>query len=272
MSSKSSKEAKRRAPLEPGEMPAAGRIGELFELPERVSHYLGDVLRMQPGQHVDLFDGSGRVIQAELVDAGSDSSADAIRVRIRGDRMAVEGESPCAITLVQAMPKGKRFELVLEKATELGVARIIPLETARTVVQLKKSKVASKLERWERIVEGAARQSRRNVTPELSAPMTPDEAVEALGDIPSFVAHTGPDLPALAGALETSAGPEAAQSNEYPAVALWVGPEGGFDDAEMDFLLENDALAFHLGPRVLRSETAGLVGISLLQAYLGDLA
>jgi len=257
--------AKRRAALSPDEMPPAGRIGASFELPARVTHYLNDVLRMQPGEFVDLFDGSGRVILAELLEGDGEQ----LQVLIRDDRTRLQGESRCAITLVQAVPKGKRFDLILEKATELGVARIIPLESQRTVVKISADKVDSKLERWERIIDGAARQCRRNITPELSAPMTVDQAIQALQTIPNFVAHTADDLPSLPELLGARAANNVAA---HPAVALWIGPEGGFDAAEIEALLHEGARPFHLGPRVLRAETAGLVGISLLQAFLGDLA
>ncbi|TDP73409.1 16S rRNA (uracil(1498)-N(3))-methyltransferase [Bradymonas sediminis] len=261
--------AKRRAPLDSDEMPATGRVGESFELPDRVTHYLTDVLRMQAGECVDLFDGSGRVILAEIL--GGDSER--LQVCIRDDRMRLQSESPCAITLVQAMPKGKRFDLILEKATELGVARIIPLESRRTVVKIPEAKIDKKLTRWERIIEGGARQCRRNITPELGPAMNLGQAIESLQGIPNFVAHTAPGLASLPEIL----GADAARSSSadfasHPSVALWIGPEGGFDEAEIATLLDKGAHAFHLGPRVLRAETASLVGLSLIQAYLGDLA
>ncbi len=254
----------RRAPLQPQEMPPEGRTGADFGLPERVAHYLRDVLRMQSGQRVELFDGSGRVVMATIVEA----DADKVVVRVDDDRRTERGESPCAITLLQAMPKGKRFELVLEKATELGVARIIPLETSRTVVHISDAKVDRKLDRWERVVNAAARQCQRTVTPAIAEPMGVGAAIEAVRDMPSFVAHTGEGLPSVAAALE-----EAGLLGERPAAAgVWIGPEGGFDDDEIGALADAGVRAVHMGPRVLRAETAGLVAVSLLQTYLGDLA
>lgn len=252
-------------------MPAAGGVGEAIALPARVAHYLRDVLRMEPGQNVDLFDGSGRVVLAEILDTETDD----VEVRIRDDRMRLQSESCCEITLVQAMPKGKRFELILEKATELGVSRIIPLESRRTVVKISAAKVEKKLARWERIIDAAARQCRRNLTPELGAPADLNAAINSLQETPSFVAHTADKLPSLSDLLGADRAADSSISTDFvphPSVALWIGPEGGFDDEEMTTLLESGARAFHLGPRVLRAETAGLVGISLLQAYLGDLA
>lgn len=254
----------RRAPLESDEMPPEGRIGQTFVLPQRVAHYLRDVLRMDEGERVELFDGSGRVVIVELAQMASDS----VSARIEQDRYTERGESPCAITLVQAIPKGKRWEMVLEKATEVGVSQFIPLETKRTVVHISDAKVERKLDRWERVVNAAARQCQRTVTPEITEPMTLPEAIEALAEVPSFVAHTTGNPPALAGALEA----EGLLDERPDAAALWIGPEGGFDDDEVGRLAEAGVAAFHMGPRILRAETAGLVAASLMQAYLGDLS
>ncbi|QDG54273.1 16S rRNA (uracil(1498)-N(3))-methyltransferase [Persicimonas caeni] len=254
----------RRAPLETEEMPPEGRVGQRFRLPERVAHYLRDVLRMQVGDRVELFDGSGRVVVAEVAAVANDQVA----VDVQLDRYTERGESPCAVTLVQAIPKGKRWEMVLEKATELGVARVIPLETTRTVVHISDAKVDRKLDRWERVVNAAARQCERTITPEITEPMSLDEALETLADVPSFVAHTRGDSPSLEALLD-----EANLLDERPeAAAIWIGPEGGFDDDEVAALKEAGVDSFHMGPRILRAETAGLVAVTLMQAYLGDLS
>jgi 16S rRNA (uracil1498-N3)-methyltransferase len=229
-----------------------------------VAHYLRDVLRMQKGDRVELFDGSGRIVIAELLAM----SADDVSVRIDEDRHTERGESPCAITLVQAIPKGKRWEWVIEKATELGVSRLVPLETARTVVHISDAKAERKLDRWERVVNAAARQSQRVVTPEITHPKSLAGAIDLLDDIPSFVAHTSGRPDSLAAELQTRDLLEASPDT----AALWIGPEGGFNDDEIATLKAAGVAPCHLGPRVLRAETAGLVGLSLLQAYLGDLS
>ena len=254
----------RRAALDSQEMPPRGKIGQRFGLPDRVAHYLRDVLRLQPGDRVELFDGTGRVVIAEM--AALETGG--VTVRIEDDRDTDRGESPCAITLVQAIPKGKRWEMVLEKATELGVSRFIPLETKRTVVHISDAKVDRKLDRWERVVNAAARQCERTVTPEITEPMGVDEALDALQDLPSLVAHTAGASPGLKGALDA-----AGLLDERPkAAAAWIGPEGGFDDDEIDRLVDAGVHSFHMGPRILRAETAGVVVAALMQAYLGDLS
>jgi 16S rRNA (uracil1498-N3)-methyltransferase len=245
-------------------MPPEGHVGQTFPLPERVAHYLRDVLRMQQGARVELFDGSGRIVIAELLEASSDK----VSVRIDEDRRTERGESPCAITLVQAIPKGKRWEWVIEKATEMGVNRLVPLETSRTVVQISDAKVDRKLDRWERVVNAAARQSQRVVTPEVTEPKSLAEAIALLEDIPSFVAHTSGSPASLEAGLQA----KGLLDDRPEQAALWIGPEGGFSDDEVSQLEEAGVTPFHLGPRVLRAETAGLVGLTLLQAYLGDLS
>lgn len=254
----------RRAPLEPNEMPPPGQVGQSFRLPERVAHYLRDVLRMQQGARVELFDGSGRLVTAELLAVSDDH----VSVRIDEDRHTERGESPCAITLVQAIPKGKRWEWVIEKATEVGVSQLVPLETSRTVVHISDAKVDRKLDRWERVVNAAARQSQRVVTPEITEPKSLTEAIALLEDVPSFVAHTSGSPASLEAELQG----QDLLDKRPQAAALWIGPEGGFSDEEVNQLQAAGVTPFHLGPRVLRAETAGLVGLTLLQAYLGDLS
>jgi 16S rRNA (uracil1498-N3)-methyltransferase len=253
----------RRAPIESDEMPSQRSIGALFRLPERVAHYLRDVLRMQVGDRVELFDGTGRIIIGEL----SDVENDLVRVRVEHDRVTERGESPCEVTLVQAIPKGKRWEMVLEKATELGVSHVVPLESKRTVVQISDTKVDRKLDRWGRVIEAAARQCERTVTPDVVEPVDLDSALELLGETPCFVAHTGEEVTSLGAALDTTGLMNAGEAS----VAIFVGPEGGFDDTELKRLTQAGAVPFHMGPRVLRSETAGVVAVALMQAHLGDL-
>lgn len=249
-------------------MPAADKIGAQFKLPPPTSHYLREVLRLEAGDKVDLFDGSGRVLQARLKDLSED-----VVVEVLYDLKLTRAESPAELTLVQALPKGKNFELVLEKSTELGVARVIPLESARTIVQIKPAKLAAKLGRWRRIVEQAARQSGRTITPEVLAPMGIVAALDHLDDAPSIVAHTGDNLPSIARIFDPDSplNHGARRHVDRPAAALWVGPEGGFSPDEIEQLSARGARLCSMGPRVLRTETAGLVGLALIQAAIGDM-
>jgi 16S rRNA (uracil1498-N3)-methyltransferase len=254
----------RRAALDSDEMPPPDKQAGQVMLPDRVSHYLRDVLRMNAGDRVELFDGSGRVVEVEL----RRISDRHVVAKILSNRTSERTESPCRITLFQAMPKGKRWETLIEKATELGVTRIVPLETSRTVVQISDAKVDRKLERWVKIIDSAARQSQRTVTPELLAPHTVDDALALLGDAPSFVAHTDGRTRSIRDVLDD----EQIDATGTDVASVWIGPEGGFTAEEVEALLADGVHACHMGPRILRSETAGIVAVSLLQAYLGDLA
>jgi 16S rRNA (uracil1498-N3)-methyltransferase len=253
----------RRAALEPDEMPPADKKAGQLMLPDRVAHYVRDVLRMEEGDRVELFDGSGRVVDVELQRV----SERHVIAKILRNRQTDRGESPCEITLFQAIPKGRRWETLLEKVTELGVARIVPLETRRTVVNIKGKKVDRKLDRWERVIDAAARQCQRTVTPEIVAPRSLHDALELL-DGPSFVAHTDERPRSLREVVDD----EELSNTEADAASIWIGPEGGFDDDEVAALIDAGVFACHMGPRILRSETAGIVGVSLLQAFLGDLS
>ncbi len=228
-------------------------VGRSIVVEPDVAHYLLHVLRCEVGQPLEVFD-AGRSFEGTLV------SIDPATVALEGE---LEGREADALQLVlyQAIAKGDRFELVLQKATELGVSRIVPLETARTVVRVPRQKVKAKLERWTRIVEGAARQSGRNDVPEVAEPVALSSAIA--GDDAEIALFA--DF--VEGAMSIA---DALQGRRPASVSLWVGPEGGFDAAESRALRES-ATAVALGPRVLRSETAGVVLTALVQAAVGDL-
>lgn len=239
----------RRLPLSSERMPTAE--GEAFELGEESTHYLRDVLRMSVGDVVEVFDGEGEAWHC-TVDA-----IDGL-VYLRATRRAErQVESPLAITLYQAIPKGDRWEWILEKATELGVSRIVPVETKRTVVRISKSKTERKLARWTKIVESAARQSTRTVTPEVLTPRSFGNAMKQEASERVVFCHPG----------ERGEAPSPAPRT----VDLWIGPEGGFTDSEVSSLVEASATPLGLGPRVLRVETASLAAITYLQSTWGDL-
>ena len=248
----------RRAKIDPAELPDESLEDGHLIVPDRVAHYLRDVLRLEPGDAVELFDGDGRVLDARIQSCRESR----VRVAVLEDRQTEAGESPCGITVCQAMPKRKRWRWLLEKATELGVDRIVPLETDHSVVEVPESKRERKLERWQRIVGEAARQCERSRTPEVAGPTSLGETLDETFDGTDLVLHARRDAPALAERLEAV---------EAMSVRLWIGPEGGFSESEADQLLDAGADFCTLGPRVLRSETACVVAATLAQARLGDL-
>jgi 16S rRNA (uracil1498-N3)-methyltransferase len=180
----------------------------------------------------------------------------------RRSRLALEGWASLRLTLAQAVPKGDRMEGIVRMTTELGVSRVIPLLTERGVVRLEPDRWGSRLARWQRVAREAAQQSGRATAPEITSPRAlsdwrPDPERDGL-----VVCFWEEEPRGLMGRLP--AGP-------CSAATVIVGPEGGLTAEEVGSLAEAGALVAGLGPRVLRTETAGAVAVALLQAHYGDL-
>lgn len=254
----------RRAKVEPDELPDDSLEDGHYVVPDRVAHYFRDVLRLEPGDAVELFDGTGRLLEARIQSC-RDSR---VRVAVLEDRTSDANESPCEIVVCQSLPKRKRWRWVLEKTTELGVSRIVPLETDHSVVDVPDDKRERKLERWRRIVGDAARQSERTRTPIVDGPSSIAAELDATFDGRDLVLHARRNAPTLAGRARAIA----ADSDAPPAIRLWFGPEGGFSDPEIDLLSEAGVAFCSLGPRILRAETAAVAATTVVQTHLGDLA
>jgi 16S rRNA (uracil1498-N3)-methyltransferase len=213
-------------------------------LPAEESHHIRKVLRARPGSLVEAVDASGRLFTTELV------SGDVVRVIQEEVRPQVgSGE----LTLYQAVPKGKRMELVVEKAVELGVDRIVPLTTERGVVR--PDGKGGKQARWARISEAAARQALRLKVPEVAEVASfPDAVREPEGS--KVLLHNDPGVESLE-ALEISS-----------PVSVFVGPEGGWSEQELRTARDAGAQVAHLGPYRLRSETAGIAAVSRVRTIL----
>jgi 16S rRNA (uracil1498-N3)-methyltransferase len=232
-------------------LPSA-RAGEArAALTDEARHYLRDVLRLGPGAAVEVFDGRGGAWDATVLAGYQDLSLGAAR--------AVPAAA-ASVWLLVALAKGEKLDLIVQKATELGVARVAPFAAARSVVRLEPQKGEERARRWRRIAAEAARQCGRADVPEIDAPASLEQA---LAEIPpgfgAFLFHPG-------GAPLAGAAPSPADG--YAAV---VGPEGGLADAERAACARAGAREVSLGPRVLRAETAAIVAIALLQARFGDL-
>jgi 16S rRNA (uracil1498-N3)-methyltransferase len=224
-------------------------------LPEAAAYHVSRVLRLRAGAPIVAFDGSGGDYRCEILAI----EGDRVRVRV-GSRTPGLPESPLGITLVQAVSRGERMDWTLQKATELGVRAIVPVLSARSVVRLDEKQAAKKLRHWQAIVAGACEQCGRSVPPEVRAPQ---ELAAYLAGAPRegqrFV--LSPSGPAsLAGLASVT-----------PRVKLLIGPEGGLDDAELERAAQAGFTPVRLGPRVLRTETAGIVALTVLQALWGDL-
>ena len=211
-----------------------------MSLPEGEARHVLKVLRGRPGDALEVVDARRRLYVTELRDQGEVVVLEAI------ETPAEEVE----ISLYQAVPKGGRMDLVVEKATEVGATRIVPLLTQRGIVE----PTGGKVTRWRRVAEAAARQSLRMGVPEVWAPMYFPEAVREAGEV-GVLLHNGPELDPLEAVVGSP-------------VSLFVGPEGGWSEEEMRLAAEAGLARAQLGPYRLRSETAGVVAVALARAAL----
>jgi 16S rRNA (uracil1498-N3)-methyltransferase len=232
---------------------------ELLLTPEPSAHLLR-VLRLRPGAALTLFNGAGGEYAAELLAAEKGLA----RVRIGGHAL-IERESALAVTLLQGIARSERMDLILQKATELGVAAIVPLECEFSVVRLEAAQLLKRRERWQAVVISACEQCGRNQVPQVAS-ITPLEAActprsEEGGALRLMLVPDAAD--SLAGAC--------AQRAPDQGVELLVGPEGGLSGREQLLAQRAGFVATRLGPRILRTETAPLAALAALQALAGDL-
>jgi 16S rRNA (uracil1498-N3)-methyltransferase len=234
------------------EEPVGGR-SELWIAGDAAKH-LQRVLRLQVGDELTVFDGSGGEHGAHI--GGFEHGA----VRIRLDPLRdVDRESPLAITLWQAPCRGDRMDHVIEKTTELGVSRIVPWLAKRAVVRLEGERAEQRRAHWQAVARSACEQSGRNRVPVVEAPRALEELIESC-------AHDTLRLE-----LRPHASTRLADLRERPrTVVLAVGPEGGLTHDEETMLEHAHFLPLSLGPRILRADTAGAACIAALQALWGD--
>jgi 16S rRNA (uracil1498-N3)-methyltransferase len=231
--------------------------GEHVHLDAEEAHHLARVLRLGEGDIVRALDGAGHELIVKLTRISAHAAEGLII-----DRVGRSSESPLDLILAQAIPKGDKLERIIRMATELGVSRIIPLVTERTIVRRRGSDWAHRLARCQRVAREAAKQSGRAVVPDVAPPRGLDEWLAAL------------ELPGLLLCLWE--GERAGMARVLPAgrpnrVTVIVGPEGGLTEPEVEGLRARGAVVAGLGPRILRTETAGPVVLALLQARYGDL-
>jgi len=229
--------------------------GKGVGLPEQAGLHLTRVLRLDEGAPVTLFDGTGGEYEGTLARDGKK-----IWARV-GPHTAIERESPLNVTLVQGVARGERMDLVVQKATELGVARIVPVLAERSVVKVDAQQRERKRAHWQSIVVSACEQCGRNRVPVVH------EAV-ALGDAIQLLPAGATRCLLAADAAEPLLG-VAARTGDA-GLALLIGPEGGLAEGERKFALARGFIACRLGPRIMRTETAGLAALAVLQAAAGD--
>jgi 16S rRNA (uracil1498-N3)-methyltransferase len=232
------------------------QAGREVLLPEQAGEHVARVLRLERGHPLILFNGDGHEYDATLASLAKRAvSADVIAVR------SVDRESPLPLTLAQGIARGEKMDWILQKATELGVGRIVPIVTERTEVKLDEERAERRVMHWNSIIAGACEQCGRTRLPRLDHPQRLDRWLGSLEGDPALRLILHPDGEVAAHALPTLT---------HGAI-LCVGPEGGLSDNDVAMLRQTGFLGLRLGPRVLRTETAGIAAMAALQALQGDM-
>lgn len=240
---------------------AASLTGERIEIAGALAHRLAKVLRIHAGDEVILFDGGGEDVRVRLDDVSDRRVGASVVERVAGPR-----EPRVRLHLYQSITKGERFEWLLEKATEIGVARVVPLVAARAVVRTPAG--GNRSDRWRRIAVEAAEQCERSSVPEIGAPQPFDDALRAAAGVLLLpYEEAGDAAPSIHDILNRRIDDVFALAE----ISIFIGPEGGYDRAEVERANEAGAEIVTLGDRVLRSETAGLVAATLVMHAVGEL-
>ena len=232
----------------PGILPDGAEVA----LPDALAHHALRVLRLPPGSPLVLFDGRGDEVEAVLRVAGKAAFA------VLGERRAPRRESPLELVLVQALATGDKMDWIVQKAVELGVGAIQPLQASRSVLRLSGERADKRVAHWRQVAVAACEQCGRNCVPAVAPVLT----------LPAY-------LGASAGVQRCVLAPGAAAGlgslpRPWGALHLLVGPEGGWEEAELAACRAAGCVAVGLGPRVLRTETAALAALAALQAWWGD--
>ena len=234
--------------------------GDVPVLTGSEAHHCRNVLRLEPGDKVVLFDGRGRELTAEI--ASSDSS----QIQLRKLHEAQTPPLRCQITLAQAIPKGKNMDLIVQKAVEIGAAEIAPILSDRTVVRLDEESAASKQSKWQTVAIEAAKQCGQNWLPRVQVPQTMAQFfqqprrfdLQLIGSLQSDAVH-----------LKKILAEYSAEHGDRPtSVLMLVGPEGDFTPAELSLARSHGCRPITLGPIVLRVETASIYCLSVLSYEL----
>jgi 16S rRNA (uracil1498-N3)-methyltransferase len=230
-------------------------IASELNLPPQAAEHVVRVLRMNPGEPLTVFNGDGNDYAAVIVAVGKRE----VMLRIEQVR-PLANESPLQLTLAQGVARGEKMDLIVQKATELGVVRIVPLLTERSEVKLDAARAEKRLMHWRAVAASACEQSGRARLPEIAAALPLSTWLTSL---------TGDD------ALRLALLPEAARSSRElrfngAGGLLVVGPEGGLGERDISALTAAGFDGLRLGPRILRTETAGLAALAALQALHGD--
>lgn len=234
-------------------VPAALAESTTLNLDAELSSYLNKVLRLKRGQELTVFNGEGGEYAARILATARDQVTIAV-----GQHRSREAESPLFIHLGLAISRGDRMDVAIQKAVELGVGRITPLLTERTVVRLEPGRREQRSLHWEKIIKSACEQCGRNRLPDLDIPQPLAEWLSQAEGQKLFFDPAGTQS-------------LAAVARVHAPLSLLSGPEGGFSERERRLILDAAFLPVRLGPRILRAETAVLAALSVVQSLWGDL-
>jgi len=229
--------------------------GKMLVVEGSAANHITRVLRLRSGDRLTIFDGSGGEFAARI----EELRKEAVLVAVQ-ERRALERESPLSLTLLQGISRGERMDWVIQKATELGTSRIVPVFTKRSVVRLDDKQSERKLQHWRGIAVAACEQCGRNRIPEVTAPVDFFESLRPnTTGATRLLLSPGGDL--RIDDLEGVGG----------GISVLIGPEGGLEDVEQEAAITAGFKAVRLGPRVLRTETAAIAALTIIQHQFGDL-
>ena len=221
-------------------------------------NHIANVLRMKPGEELLISVKGDWDYLCKIVDIETD------RVKLKVLESMEQRELPVNITLLQGIPKSDKLEMIIQKAVELGVSEIIPVKTKRVVVKIDEKKVDTKVNRWNAIAESAAKQSKRSIVPKVYEPMSIDNALEIVKDFGvKLIPYENADgIDKTRKILDNM--------DKTKNIAVFIGPEGGFEESEVERIKNSGFEVITLGKRILRTETAGLALLSNIMIRLED--
>ena len=221
-------------------------------------NHIANVLRMKPGEELLISVKGDWDYLCKIVDIETD------RVNLKVLESMEQRELPVNITLLQGIPKSDKLEMIIQKAVELGVSEIIPVKTKRVVVKIDEKKVDTKVNRWNSIAESAAKQSKRSIIPKVHEPMSIDNALEIVKDFGvKLIPYENADgIDKTRKILDNM--------DKTKNIAVFIGPEGGFEESEVERIKNSGFEVITLGKRILRTETAGLALLSNIMIRLED--
>lgn len=216
-------------------------------------NHIKNVLRMNIGEEISISDGKGKDYFGKIKEFSKDTVV--VAVENSWDSYV---ELPCEIYLFQGLPKADKMELIIQKAVELGVYSVVPVVTKRTIVKLDQSKAEKKVSRWQNIAQSASKQAGRGIIPKVELPVSFGEALFMAKNLESSI------IP-----YEKAEGMEQARAiiksmKDKKSIGIFIGPEGGFDEKEIEEAKAAGVIPMTLGHRILRTETAGLAALSIL--------